>query len=411
MNKISSQNQPYRAELNCTNISIYQDFKKVAGLGENILIALAVKGLNSPELLERRAILLKYSEKLYTPPRKTGAAAPIFLALVQHLADPSERLWEISGTESYDIIFRDDIAIAVMSQNLIVFDMKDGHEIKRIRHPKFKLLHTVAFHPNSAKSNIVLVASAGIDRILEVNLNTEEIVYDWSAWEHGFNRNYLGMTLIEKGKLLPPLDENTLVLSTNEYIKKFKGKTIEDLERDKEIYIVVDIHEGHTDLGFETVFKSVLPNWAGYSADQTKILATFLLTNQVVEIDRATGEGTVVLNNLSGPHGVVSFKGGYLISDSRNGRVLHVNQNYEILTIYDFSDLPFDNGDNFPSHWIQFSHVIGDGELIVTVDSRRATVFVWNPTIREYSAYPYNAKWLVQAALPVPSNCFGFKNS
>ena len=414
VNKISEKNEQGHTGLRYKNILLDQDFKKVSGLGEGTLIALAVKGLNSPELLARRVGLFKAQGKdqgLYEPVRKLGPTAPIFLAQAQDLADPNKRLWEISGTESRDMIFRDDIAVAVMSQNIVVFDMKTGQEIKRIRHPEFKLLHTVEFHPNKAKSDIVLISSSGVDRILEVNLKTEEIVYDWFAWEHGFYKNHLGMTLVEKGKPLPPSNENTLVLSTDEYIERFKGKFVGDLEPGKEIYIVVDTYIGDPELGLETVFHTVHPNWAGYSADGTKILATFLMTGQAVEIDRATSETRVVLNNLSKPHGLVAFQGGYLVSDSRNGRVLHINHNYEILTNYDFSDLPFDNGDNFPTNWIQLSHLIGDGELIATVDSRRAIVFIWNPTTKEYSTYPYEAKWLVQAALPAPPNAFGLRGN
>lgn len=391
-------------------ISINKHFRKVEGLGKDVLVALVIKGENSPELLSRRAGLFtsenKRSEGLYEPVRKLGPEAPICLTKAQHLASSEHRLWEMSGTESRDIIFRGDMAVLVMAQNIIVVDLTAKKEIKRIQSPKFKLMHTVTFHPDPDKPNIVLVSSSGVDRILEVDINTEEIVYEWFAWDHGFNKNHLGMTLVEKGKPLPVLSDNTLVLSTEEYIEKFGGKSVADLAPGTEICIVVDSLGGDVNLGLETVFHTVHPNWSGYSIDGTKILSTFLLTGQAVEIDIATGDTRVIADGLSKPHGLVPFQGGYLISSSRQGFVLHINQNYEVLAQYDFSDLPFDNGDNFPSNWIQYSDTIDGDELIATVDSRRATFFIWNPATKEYSTYPYDPKWLVQSILPAPATWF-----
>jgi hypothetical protein len=412
--KVSHENENTKREY--PTISLAQEFTKVDGLGKETLIALAVKGINSPELMVRRVGMSGVEVKgelrpLYEPIRKLGPSAPIFLAQAQHLANPGKRLWEILGTESRDIIFRNDIAVAVMSQHLIVIDAITGHEVKRIHHPEFKLLHTVEFHPDEAQSDIVLVSSSGVDRILEVNIKTDQIVYNWFAWDHGFNKNHFGMTLIEKGKPLPPAHEDTLILTTDEYIERFKGKTFGDLKSSQNIFILVDTLGGDADLGLENVFHTVHPNWAGYSEDGTRILATLLLTDQAIEIDRATGNARVVLNDLSKPHGLVAFLGGYLVSDSRHGRVLHVDQNYNVLTEYHFSDLAFENGDNFSTEWIQFTHLINDGELIATVDSRRAMVIIWNSRTKEYSTYPYEPKWLVQAALPVPIDCFNRYNA
>lgn len=266
-------------------------------------------------------------------------------------------------------------------------------------------MHTVAFHPDPKKSNIVLVSSSGVDKLLEVNLDTGEVVYEWFAWEHGFNKNHLNMRLLEKGKPLPVEQKNVTCYSTDEYIRQFKNKQLSDLHSTENICIVVDTTQGDVNLGLETVFHTVHPNWAAYSKDGSKLLATFLLTGQAVEIDRATGSVRVILEGLSKPHGIIAYQTGYLISDSRHGRVLHLNQDYSIIAAYDFTKLPFDNGDNFPSHWIQHSYPINK-HLIATVDSRRAMVFVWNPSTSEYSTYSYDPSWLVQAVLPVPTTVF-----
>lgn len=119
-------------------VCIKEAFRKVDGLGAEILVALAIKGFNSPGLLARRAGLFNtkgQEQSLYEPVRTLGPEAPICLTQVKALANPGKRLWSITGTESRDIIFRDDIVVTVVSQMLIIFDTVTGKEIKRIQHP------------------------------------------------------------------------------------------------------------------------------------------------------------------------------------------------------------------------------------------------------------------------------------
>ena len=154
-------------------------------------------------------------------------------------------------------------------------------------------------------------------------------------------------------------------------------------------------------MGLESQFISAHPNWIGYNGDGSQILATFSFANKAVAIDRATGKVHILCDDLIEPHGVVPYKDGYLITDSRNGRVLRFDNNFVLQEVISFANLPFNNGENFVTEWTQYSSPLSDGNLIATVDSRRATVYVWNPETHQYSTYPYQRDWFVQAVLPI----------
>ena len=381
-----------------TVVRIADDFKEVSGLGGNIPVAFVVKGVNSPELKARRIGIHKDTGKLYEPARPISEPTSLFIMTVNDIAETSRSLWEISGVEPRDIAVRDDIIAVVFSEEIIIIDTSTKEIKKRIRNPEFKLLHTVKFHP--ADPGLILVASTGLDRILEVDIVSGNVVYEWLAWENGYGKNKFGMTLTEKDRPIAGFSDTT-VLSREEYIRRFENKVREDLKPGQDYRVVIDISKVDSPVGLERAFYGAGPNWADYGRDGNTIMATLFDPGQLIEIEKATGRTRIVLKDLNKPHGAIYYNGGYILSDSQNGRVILLDKDYKVAKIYDFSGLPFVNGDNYVVDWLQNSYPIGDGSLIATVDGRRAVIYVWDPDRKEYASYPYRSDWLVQSVLSI----------
>ena len=149
------------------------------------------------------------------------------------IADPSARPWRSMLTEPFDVIQREDITVVTCMEGLLILDTQTGAQKKLIRNPQFRRLHKAAFNPTNR--NLILVASSRADRILEVNIETGEVVYQWVAWTNGFSKNHFGMTLVDKQNPISA-EPSRETLTREEYIKRFEGKDEATLLRTTDKY-------------------------------------------------------------------------------------------------------------------------------------------------------------------------------
>ena len=391
------------------NTKYIAKFEQIDGLGSGSHVAICVKGVNSEELLMRRREHLKLNSNQIgfgELSRDASIPTPVFTFTLGESIDTENADWQIFGTEPRDIAFREDITIVTSTDELLVIDTPSGNLIRTIRNAKFKNIHNIVF--SSKNPSQLLLSSSGLDRVIEIDIWTEEIVYEWVAWEYGFDKNLFGMTILDSQNL-PDLPFDSNRYSLDEALLKFQGMS-ELPKINGEYSLVINPEDVTKPLGVDRTLKSVHPNWVGYGNSSAKLLATFFQSGQAVEIDRDTGVVTPFLEGLKRPHGVVPYLDGYIVTDTGNGKVIYINSNLEIDTIYDFTGLPYNVGEQFyPGEWLQLSYPIYDQSLIATIDSRRDQIIVWDPIRECYSCYEFSHKWIIHCVLPVPVFAYGEK--
>ncbi len=382
------------------NIDVYHEFKEVSGLGSTTPVVLIVKNSAQAKLMAEhmKSRLLREKEGVYYFPSQ-GRAARIDAGYVAsglmdntfaHLMEP---IWQKEENYPYAYAANQRNSLIASREGIKVFDKKTGKLEKVIHNPKLYNIHSIEFSPGDPA--VILVAAAGSDRIVEINIDTERIVWEWNPWNNGYNENKLGLRIVS------PEDRQSVGTGSKELsFKEAEEMMFKNIHLPQgKFFTVVDFNNIRSSGGLEYWQNVTCPNWVGYNPNNPdQILATFYNQGQAVVISRSTGRVIqVVARDLQKPHGLVPFKNGFIVSDTVNGRVLFFDEHFELSDIFDFKSFPFHS--NEPLEWLQNTIPI-TRDLLATVDSKRNNVYVWNPETKEYSIYPFDSNVVAQAVVP-----------
>ncbi len=256
--------------------------------------------------------------------------------------------------------------LALSSENEIyIFESKLDNPMV-LKNQWLSYIHSIRFNENASK---LLVASSGVDSLIEFNLKTQSVCWEWLAWEHELNegenpetgkKHYLTRSEIEASKI-------------EEFGKK--ALLITDPKKQK----------------LPTALRAAFINSAEYSKNGN-ILATLFHHGYVIEISKQTGKWCILLDGLSKPHGGISYKNGCFVTDTGNGKVIFKSKN-EIQQYY-FGDLA-----GKPEHlkdleWLQFSKILD--RVIVTIDSNRNSILFIDNVNNKKMTVKYNPNWAIQ---------------
>lgn len=307
-------------------------------------------------------------------------------------------VWLKKGLEPRGFAQSGSSVFIAFANEIHIVDGENGVTIKVIKHPKFRAIHTLAFNPWD--KNRLLVANTGLNSILEVDLEKEDITWEWDAFSHGYAENPFGLKVIPKGK---PIGRDLRVISHDEAIAKMKRGKIE-APTGKDLAVEINLETLPHPLGLEKWQNTAAPNYANYGARPDQIFATLFFADQAVVIDKNSGNVKVVRDDLKHPHGMLVFGDDYVVSDTRHGQVLLLDQNFTLKKVYDFSGMPHEEksegGYSESGEWLQYTNPINNGNLLATVDSYRSVLLIWDPARKVYSQYPLDKDWIVQAVLP-----------
>ena len=159
-----------------------------------------------------------------------------------------------------------------------------GKIIATLGNTLFNDLHTLS---RNLEGNL-LATSTGVDGLLEVSFdNTERLIWSWLATEHGYD--------------LKPNGEKR----------------------------VIDRQANYQEVGTSTPEHTTHVNSSlNYRTD--KILATLFHQGTLIEIDKQNGSSRILLEGLKSPHHARQRKEGFLVSDTRNNRVLLLDHSFAI---------------------------------------------------------------------------------
>lgn len=376
-------------------IDVGKQFTEQPGLGEKLSVVFIIKkSQKDADLLEFRkgekgkVIADESRRKIYD-----GFVSQGTLGEMGKATPPK---WKVSGDGPHGYASKGGVSVVTFLDSLKVLD-NSGEEIRKITGPEFKNLHTVEFVPNSKDQ--VIVSSPGRDTILKVDIQTGKILWRWSAFKNGYDKNVLGWRFIEKGTPVEP-NPKTRVFSYEAAAELVaKGTNVPPGE---DWVVEMDPKDAAGGFGYPKWTRTAFPNWVGFGKNPNELLATFFTTGEAVKIDMATGEATTLRTGLGRPHGVVPFGDNYIVSDTYAGKVEVLDSEYKVGSVYDFSKLPLNpSGPELGHEWIQHTNPVSKN-LLATVDSRRNKIYIWDPVKKIYSTYPIPPEWEVQAIVQAP---------
>lgn len=275
----------------------------------------------------------------------------------------AESKWAFSATEPYGVDARGNKMALATADSVQLIDIRTGEE-KLCQTPWLKQAHTVEFSEDGKR---LLVGSAGFDAIFEFDTATGDIVWEWFAWDNGFDQSKMG---------------HYVVRSEERY------KTLTNLGH--EVLLVNDPTK-HP-FGIPTKQKPAHLNSACYDSSGG-ILVTLFHQGAGYAIDRSTGRLREIISGLVVPHKLSrKKKGGYFISDTRRGRVILLDENYRPNHEIVFAGTPGIARSPHLSEFLQNATELRDN-LFACVDIHRSTLWLVDMKRRRYRGIKFPVEW------------------
>jgi hypothetical protein len=273
--------------------------------------------------------------------------------------------------EPRGLVLLDDGTMLVAEIDRVLHIETSGHVLRSYSLPGFGFLHSIE---RSADRTKLLVVCSGYDLIAEIDLASGELVWDWLAWEHGFNPNLDGTYLARD----PELYEG--------FTKRGRRARLIDFTQ----------RNAH---GLMTTERSNHPNTACYSSvSEPLVLVTLGHSGDLIEIDARSGVWRYVLRGLASmPHGIQRYGDGWMITNTLKGECWFLGRDFAVVGKLLFSDLPGKPAELAGNEWLQSVHPIGPDRLI-GLDANRGLILV-DFASRAWSAVPVDDNWCVHLAL------------
>jgi hypothetical protein len=283
----------------------------------------------------------------------------------------AEAEWAFSALEPYAV----DVCgnkMALSGGNYVwLIDVNTGATIS-CQHPWLSQAHTAQF---SADGTRLLVASAGFDAIFEFDSASGELVWEWFAWEHGFEQSQLGHYVVRSA-------ERSEALKTQE----------------QEVFFVDD--PAKFEFGVPTRLCPAHLNSAIYDRDGN-ILVTLFHQGAGIIIDKATGKTRNVVSGLINPHKLSKRKsGGYFVSDTRRGKLIFIDEKSRRVKEIALTNMPGLERSDQLSEFLQNTTELKD-DLFACIDIHRNCLWLVDVKRRRYRGVKFPAEWSMHDVVPL----------
>ena len=277
----------------------------------------------------------------------------------------AESKWAFSVVEPYGVAAWGCKMALAGADYVRLIDMNTGEAIP-CRNPWLTQSHTVEF---SADGKRLLVGSAGFDAVFEFDTASGEVVWQWFAWDHGFDRSKLGHYVVRSAA---------------------RCKTLAAMGH--EVLLVDD--PAKYEFGIPTRQKPAHLNSACYDSDG-RILITLFHQGAGYVVDRNTGEAQEVISGLSNPHKLSRRKrGGYFISDTRRGKLIFINENYRRVSEIALAGTPGIARSPQLSEYLQNTTELRE-DLFACIDIHRNSLWLIDVKRRRYRGIKFPVEWSV----------------
>jgi hypothetical protein len=286
----------------------------------------------------------------------------------------AEAKWAFSAVEPYGVdASRNKMALAT-AKSVQLINMDTG-EARLCHNPWLNQGHTVEFSPDGKK---LLVGSSGFDAVFEFDTDSGEVVWQWFAWDHGFDRSKLGHYVVRSAARC-----RALAAMGHEVL----------LADDPEKY----------PFGIPTRQKPAHLNSACYDS-HGRILVTLFHQGAGYVIDRKTGEAKEVISGLSNPHKLSKRKcGGYFISDTKGGKLIFLDEKHRPEYEVALAGMPGVARSPQLSEFLQNTTELRE-DLFACIDIHRSSLWLIDVKRRRYRGIKFPAEWSVHDVASVGRN-------
>jgi hypothetical protein len=307
-------------------------------------------------------------------PYVLGIVAAFSLAYDRFDWSLAEAKWAFSAVEPYGVdASRNKMALAT-AKSVQLIDMDTG-QARSCQNPWLNQGHTVEF---SADGKRLLVGSAGFDAVFEFDTTSGEIVWEWFAWDHGFDRSKLGHYVVRSGARCRAL-----------------------VAMGHEVQLVDD--PAKYEFGIPTRQKPAHLNSACYDSDG-RILVTLFHQGAGYVVDRNTGEAQEVVSGLSNPHKLSRRKrGGYFISDTKGGKLIFFDEKYRPDYEISLAGTPGVTRSPDLSEFLQNTTELRE-DLFACIDIHRSSLWLIDMKRRRYRGIKFPVEWSVHDVASVGRN-------
>jgi hypothetical protein len=354
-------------------------YKYDPGLAQHKEVIFTVKTMLQLEKNDYQANLMKRPNlgvfgREEARPYVLGIVAAFSLAYDRFDWTLAEAKWAFSAVEPYGVdASRNKMALAT-AKSVQLINMDNG-ESRLCHNPWLNQGHTVEFSPDGKK---LLVGSSGFDAVFEFDTESGEVVWQWFAWDHGFDRSKLGHYVVRS-----PARCTTLAAMGHEVV----------LVEDPAAY----------EFGIPTRQKPAHLNSASYDS-HGRILVTLFHQGAGYVIDRNTGETKEVISGLSNPHKLSRRKrGGYFISDTKGGKLILLDEKYRPQYEVALAGTPGVARSPQLSEFLQNTTELRD-DLFACVDIHRSSLWLIDVKRRRYRGIKFPAEWSVHDVASVGRN-------
>ena len=257
--------------------------------------------------------------------------------------------------------------LAFSSENTVyVIDKK----MVQLENPWFSYIHTVSLSPFNGSN--LLISSSGFDCIFEYDYQNNDLLWEWFAWENGFD--------LSKA----PLDGKELRITRNKKQSiAWDHQNIDHLFIDKPSVQVLP-----------TAKRTAFINSVEYHQSNTNVVvATLFHHGNLIKIDKNTQKHQVILTDLLHPHGGIASNDFVMATSTNSGEVV-IKQGKEELR-YFFNNIKGKPSEISEMEWLQNSKRISE-HLYLTIDSNRTSFILFDTKHKCYDVVPFNDNWAVQ---------------
>ena len=279
-------------------------------------------------------------------------------------------------TEPYEIAVDGDRLAYTSGYRFVLFDLATGSS-EEFTSDWMSYLHTIEF---SADGKNILVAATGLDTILEINLDSNEVVWEWNVWDHGIN----------------------LVSLTESYLTRdrVQAKQLEEDHPGAEVRLIEDPLTLPRE-GLATHHSPMNMNGTHYGRSG-QILATGYHRPELFVINRDGSHDRYDLG-LTNPHSFRPYDKGYMVADTGSGRLLLLDEGFGVTAVGDSSSLPADVEKKAGfGEWMQTASPLDDDGLFATVDALRDGVHIIDVPRRRRRFIGNPPEWTIQAVIDAP---------
>jgi len=308
-------------------------------------------------------------------PYVMGIVAAFSLACDRFDWSLAEAKWAFSSVEPYGVgASRNKLALAT-AKSVQLINIDTG-EARLCHNPWLNQGHTVEFSPDGKK---LLVGSSGFDAVFEFDTESGEVVWQWFAWDHGFDRSKLGHYVVRseaRRKALAAMGHEVLL--------------VEDPEK--------------YPFGIPTRQKPAHLNSACYDSSYARILVTLFHQGAGYVIDRNTGEAKEVISGLSNPHKLSRRnRGGYFISDTKGGKLIFLDEKHRSEYEVALAGMPGVARSPQLSEFLQNTTELRE-DLFACIDIHRSSLWLIDVKRRRYRGIKFPAEWSVHDVASVGRN-------